>query len=76
MLPLWTREEEHQKAAQEKEAVAIMEAERSYHEQIKKIRDATRKELDSPPALPSKISGKRSDAVTFVTDLLQKYDVK
>ena len=40
------------------------------------IRDATRKELDSPPDPPSKTSGKTSDAATFVTDLLQKYDVK
>ena len=53
-----------------------MEAERSYTEQIRKIRDATRKELDSPPGPPSETTGKRSDAGTFVTDLIQKYDVK
>ena len=53
-----------------------MEVERSYAEQIRKIRAATRKELDSPPDPPSETSGKRSDAATFVTDLLQKYDVK
>ena len=76
MLPLWTREEERQKATQEKEAVAIAEVERSYHEQIRKAREETRKDLDSPPDPPSKTTGKRSDAATFVTDLLQKYDVK
>ena len=76
MLPLWTREEERQKTTREKEAVAIAEVERSYHEQIRKIREETRKELDSPPDPPSETTGKRSDAATFVTDLLQKYDVK
>ena len=50
--------------------------ERYYHEQIRKIREETRRELDSPPDPPSKTTGKRSDAATFVTDLLQKYDVK
>ena len=59
-----------------KEAVAIMEVERTYAEQIQKIRDETRRELDSPPYPPSQTSGKTSDAGTFVTDLLQKYDVK
>ena len=43
---------------------------------MRKIRDATRKEMNSPPDPPIKTSGKRSDAATFVTDLLQKYDVK
>ena len=76
MLPLWTREEERQKTKQEKEAVAIVEVERSYHEQIRKISDETRRELDSPPDPPSETTGKRSDAATFLTDLLQKYDVK
>ena len=76
LLPLWTREEKRQKTAREKEALAIAEAERSYTEQIRKIRDETRKELDSPPAPSSETSGKRSDVATFVTDLLQKYDVK
>ena len=38
--------------------------------------EETRRELDSPPDLPSETTGKRSDAATFVTDLLQKYDVK
>ena len=76
MLPLWTREEERQKTTWEKEAVAIAEVERSYHEQIRKTREETRKELDSPPDPPSETTGKRSDAATFVTDLLQKYDVK
>ena len=42
-----------------------MEAERSYTEQIQKIRKATRKDLDSPPGPPSEISGKQSDAGTF-----------
>ena len=32
--------------------------------------------MDSPPDPPSETSGKTSDAATFVTDLLQKYDVK
>ena len=50
--------------------------ERSCHEQIRKIREETRRELDSPPDLPSETTGKRSDAATFLTDLLQKYDVK
>ena len=59
-----------------KEAEAIMEVERTYAEQIQKIRKATRKDLDSPPGPPSEISGKQSDAGTFVTDLIQKYDVK
>ena len=76
MLPLWTREEERQKTTREKEAVAIAEVERSYHEQIRKIREETRKESDSTPDPPSETTGKRSDAATFVTDLLQKYDVK
>ena len=74
MLPLWTHEEERQKAAWEKEAVAIVEAERSYTEQMRKIRDETRRELDSPPDHPSETTGKRSDAATFVTNLLQKHD--
>ena len=74
MLPLWTHEEERQKAAWEKEAVAIVEAEISYTEQIRKIRDETRRELDSPPDHPSETTGKISDAATFVTDLLQKHD--
>ena len=76
MLPLWTRQEERQKTRREKEAVAIAEVERSYHEQIRKIREETRRELDSPPDLPSETTGKTSDAATFVTDLLQNYDVK
>ena len=71
-----TREEERQKTTREKEAVAIVEVERSYTEQIRKIRDETRRELDSPPDLPSETTDKRSDAATFVTDLLQKYDVE
>ena len=74
MLPLWTQEEERQKAAWEKEAVAIVEAERSYTEQIRKIRDETRRELDSPPDPQSETTGKISDVGTFVTDLLQKND--
>ena len=74
MLPLWTHEEERQKAAWEKEAVAIVEAERSYTEQIRKIRDETRRELDSPPDPQSETTGKISDVGTFVTDLLQKND--
>ena len=76
LLPLWTREEECQKTRWEKEAVAIAKVERCYHEQIRKIREETRRELNSPPDLPSETTGKRSDAATFVTDLLQKYDVK
>ena len=76
LLPLWTRKVERQKTTREKEAVAIAEVERSYHEQIRKTREETRKELDSPSDPPSETSGKRSDAATFVTDLLQKYDVK
>ena len=50
--------------------------ERSYTEQIQRIREATWKELDSPPGPPSETSGKTSDAATFVADLLQHYDVK
>ena len=60
------------KAAWEKEAVAIVEAERSYTEHIRKIRDGTRRELDTPHDPPSETTGKISDAATFVTDLLQK----
>ena len=74
MLPLWTHEEERQKAAWEKEAIEIVEAERSYTEQIRKIRDEKRREFDSPPDPPSETTGKISDAATFVTDLLQKHD--
>ena len=59
------------KAAWEKEAIEIVEAERSYTEQIRKIRDETRRELDSPPDPPSEKTDKISDAATFVTDLLQ-----
>ena len=74
MLHLWTHEEERQKAAWEKEAVAIVEAEKSYTEQIRKIRDETRRELDSPPDHQSETTGKISDVGTLVTDLLQKND--
>ena len=74
MLPVWTHEEERQKAAWEKEAVAIVEAERSYTEQIRKIRDEIRRELDSPPDPPRETTGKISDDETFVTDLLEKHD--
>ena len=74
MLPLWTHEEERQKSAWKKEAVEIVEAERSYTEQIRKIRDETRRELDNPPDPPSETTDKISDAATFVTDLLQKHD--
>ena len=62
------------KAAWENEAIEIVEAERSYTEQIRKIRDETRRELDSPPDPPSETTDKISDAATFVTDLLQKHD--
>ena len=59
------------KAAWEKEAIEIVEAERSYTDQIRKIRDETRRELYSPPDPPSETTDKISDAATFVTDLLQ-----
>ena len=55
--------------------------EAAYEERVKWIRQETSRELDFPPdppsvkGSPSDSSGKRSDAATFVTDLIFIYDV-
>ena len=82
IVAIWQREEDREHSIREEESRQIAEAERIHQENIKRIRDQAKKNLDSPPDPPSvsgspaKSTGKRLDVSTFVTDLLQKYDVK
>ena len=82
LIDIWERQEERERHIREKENAAIVEAERLHEERVKKIREETRRQLEcppDPPALtesPRDSTGKISDVATFVTDLLQKYDVK
>ena len=82
IVAIWQREEDRERRIREEEAREIAEAEQIHQENIKRIREQAKKNLDTPPDPPS-VTGspadstsKRLDHATFVTDLLQKYDVK
>ena len=82
LIDIWERQEERKRHLREKENTAIAEAERLHQERVKKIREETRRQLEcppDPPALtesPKENTGKMSDVATFLTDVLEKYDVK
>ena len=81
-MAIWQREEDREHRIREKEAREIAEAERIHQENIQRIREQAKKNLDSPPDPPSvtgspaESTGKRLNVATFVTDLILNYDVK
>ena len=75
IVAIWQREEDRERRIREEEAREIAEAERIHQENIKRIREQAKKNLDTPPDPPSvrgspaESNGKISDVETFVTDL-------
>ena len=82
IVAIWQREEDRERRSREEDPREISEAEQIHKENIKKIMEQAKKNLDTPPDPPSVkgspavSTGKISDVATFVTDLLQKYSVK
>ena len=53
IVAIWQREEDRERTVREEEARQIAEAERIHQENIRKIREQAKKNLDSPPDPPS-----------------------